>query len=116
MVATAATLQAWRAVRWDQEKALTLPALRESATMMKQVRLDWILQLFLGHLNMHYSVGCCLPFKGDDPNAHHCAEDKEEDATDSCVDCWQHAEGNTPWKNKKKKRKGKGLCNDQVRE
>uniref|UniRef100_A0AAQ6A1P1 Gametogenetin-binding protein 2 n=1 Tax=Amphiprion ocellaris TaxID=80972 RepID=A0AAQ6A1P1_AMPOC len=48
---------------------------------------------------------------GDDPNVHHCAEDKEEDGTDSCVDCWPHSEDNTQCKSKKKKRKGKTfLC------
>uniref|UniRef100_A0A8C4DVY7 Gametogenetin-binding protein 2 n=1 Tax=Dicentrarchus labrax TaxID=13489 RepID=A0A8C4DVY7_DICLA len=52
---------------------------------------------------------------GDDTNAHHCAEDKEEDGTDSCVDCWPHTEENAQCKSKKKKRKGKGLCNNQVR-
>uniref|UniRef100_A0A8P4G0S2 Gametogenetin-binding protein 2 n=1 Tax=Dicentrarchus labrax TaxID=13489 RepID=A0A8P4G0S2_DICLA len=50
---------------------------------------------------------------GDDTNAHHCAEDKEEDGTDSCVDCWPHTEENAQCKSKKKKRKGKGLCNNQ---
>ncbi|XP_044078822.1 gametogenetin-binding protein 2 isoform X2 [Siniperca chuatsi] len=50
---------------------------------------------------------------GDDSNAHHCAEDKEEDGIDSCVDCWPHSEENTQCKSKKKKRKGKGLCNNQ---
>lgn len=57
----------------------------------------------------------CLPSAGDDPNAHRCAEDKEEDGIDSCVDCWTHSEANTQCKSKKKKRKGKGLCNNQVR-
>uniref|UniRef100_A0A3P8TAI3 Gametogenetin-binding protein 2 n=1 Tax=Amphiprion percula TaxID=161767 RepID=A0A3P8TAI3_AMPPE len=51
---------------------------------------------------------------GDDPNVHHCAEDKEEDGTDSCVDCWPHSEDNTQCKSKKKKRKGKTFCHDQV--
>lgn len=50
---------------------------------------------------------------GDDSNAHRCAEDKEEDALDSCVDCWPNSVENTQCKSKKKKRKGKGLCNDQ---
>ncbi|XP_028451805.1 gametogenetin-binding protein 2 isoform X1 [Perca flavescens] len=50
---------------------------------------------------------------GDDSNAHRCAEDKEEDGIDSCVDCWPHSVENTQCKSKKKKRKGKGLCNDQ---
>ncbi|KAG7240945.1 hypothetical protein INR49_026173 [Caranx melampygus] len=50
---------------------------------------------------------------GDDPNAHHCAEDKEEDGTDSCLDCWQHTEGTLSGRIKKEK-EGKGLCNDQA--
>ncbi|TMS14293.1 Gametogenetin-binding protein 2 [Larimichthys crocea] len=50
---------------------------------------------------------------GDDANAHHCAEDKEEDGTDSCVDCWPHSEENIQCKSKKKKRKAKSLCNNQ---
>lgn len=33
---------------------------------------------------------------------------------DSCVECWANSEENTKCKNKKK-RKGRGLCNDQVR-
>lgn len=57
-----------------------------------------------------------LPSEGDDPNVHHCAEDKEEDGIDSCVDCWPHSEENTQCKSKKKKRKGKGFYSDQVRE
>ncbi|KAM9386344.1 LOW QUALITY PROTEIN: gametogenetin-binding protein 2 [Pholidichthys leucotaenia] len=48
---------------------------------------------------------------GDDPNMHHCVADKEVDGLDSCVDCWPHAE-ETQHKSKKKKRKGKGFCND----
>ncbi|XP_071386014.1 gametogenetin-binding protein 2 [Centroberyx affinis] len=47
----------------------------------------------------------------DEAGEHHCAEDKEE-GMDSCVDCWANSEENTKCKNKKK-RKGKGLCNDQ---
>ncbi|XP_028278177.1 gametogenetin-binding protein 2 isoform X2 [Parambassis ranga] len=50
---------------------------------------------------------------GDGPNVHHCAEDKEEDGIDSCVDCWPHSEENTQCKSKKKKRKGKGFYSDQ---
>ncbi|KAM9729241.1 gametogenetin-binding protein 2 [Menidia menidia] len=50
---------------------------------------------------------------GDGPNVHHCSEDKEEDGTDSCVDCWPRSEENTQCKSKKKKRKGKGFCIDQ---
>lgn len=52
----------------------------------------------------------------DEPSAHHCAEDKEEDGIDSCVDCWPHSVANAQCKSKKKKRKGKGLCHDQVGE
>ncbi|XP_056451310.1 gametogenetin-binding protein 2 isoform X1 [Gadus chalcogrammus] len=58
--------------------------------------------------------------RGDFPNGldnHHlCSEAKEveeEEAADSCVECWSNAEDNTKCKNKKKKRKGKSLCNDQ---
>uniref|UniRef100_A0A3Q3VVH3 Gametogenetin-binding protein 2 n=1 Tax=Mola mola TaxID=94237 RepID=A0A3Q3VVH3_MOLML len=50
---------------------------------------------------------------GDDSNAHHCAEDKEEDGMDSCLDCWPHSEESTQCKSKKKKKKTKGLCNHQ---
>ncbi|XP_034088949.1 gametogenetin-binding protein 2 [Gymnodraco acuticeps] len=50
---------------------------------------------------------------GNDSNAHHCAKEKEEDGMDSCVDCWPHSVENPQCKSKKKKRKGKGLCNDQ---
>lgn len=50
---------------------------------------------------------------GDHSNVLHCAEDKGEDGTDSCVDCWPHSEENTQCKSKKKKRKGKGLCSSQ---
>ncbi|XP_020505640.2 gametogenetin-binding protein 2 isoform X2 [Labrus bergylta] len=50
---------------------------------------------------------------GEETNPHHCAEDKEEDALDSCVDCWTHSEENSQCKSKKKKRKGKALCNSQ---
>ncbi|KAM6906908.1 gametogenetin-binding protein 2 [Xenentodon cancila] len=50
---------------------------------------------------------------GDDQNVHHCAEDKEEDGTDSCVDCWPHSEEHTQCKSKKKKRKEKCFCSDQ---
>lgn len=32
---------------------------------------------------------------------------------DSCVDCWPHSEENPQCKSKKKKRKDKGLCNNQ---
>lgn len=38
MAVTVDTLQVWRAVKQDHGKALTLPAQRESVTMMKQVQ------------------------------------------------------------------------------
>ncbi|XP_072517465.1 gametogenetin-binding protein 2 isoform X1 [Salminus brasiliensis] len=42
--------------------------------------------------------------------SHHCSEDKEEDCVDSCVECWANSEEHTNGtKNKKKKRKNKGL-------
>ncbi|KAL0994797.1 hypothetical protein UPYG_G00127280 [Umbra pygmaea] len=49
---------------------------------------------------------------GDEPCGHqHCAQ---EDAGDSCVECWANSEENTKSRNKKKKRKTKELlCNDQ---
>ncbi|XP_067113325.1 gametogenetin-binding protein 2 isoform X1 [Osmerus mordax] len=50
---------------------------------------------------------------GDYSCGHRCAEDKEEDGVDSCVECWAISEGNTKGKNKKKKRKNKGMCSDQ---
>ncbi|XP_056140558.1 gametogenetin-binding protein 2 isoform X1 [Lampris incognitus] len=50
---------------------------------------------------------------GDYSHDHHCAEEKEEDGVDSCVECWANVEENAKCKNKKKKRKGKGSCNDQ---
>ncbi|XP_019941698.1 gametogenetin-binding protein 2 [Paralichthys olivaceus] len=56
---------------------------------------------------------CNHDVAGDEPTVHHCAEGKEEEGIDSCLDCWQHSEENTQCKSKKKKRKGKGLCNDQ---
>ncbi|XP_043997323.1 gametogenetin-binding protein 2 isoform X2 [Gambusia affinis] len=58
------------------------------------------------------SEGMCNHEAGDYPNVHHCVEDKEEDGTDSCVDCWPHSEENSQCKSKKKKKKGKS-CNDQ---
>lgn len=64
---------------------------------------------------MHNIVCFVLTCKGDDPNVHHCAEDKEEDGVDSCLDFWQHSEEKSQCKSKKKKRKGKDLCIDQVR-
>ncbi|XP_050966834.1 gametogenetin-binding protein 2 [Labeo rohita] len=41
--------------------------------------------------------------------SHSCLEEKEEDAVDSCVECWANSEDNTKSKNKKKKRKNKVL-------
>ncbi|XP_053187886.1 gametogenetin-binding protein 2 [Scomber japonicus] len=49
---------------------------------------------------------------GEDTNGH-CAEDKEEDVIDSCVDFWPQPEEKTQCKSKKKKKKGKGLCSKQ---
>ncbi|KAF4073014.1 hypothetical protein AMELA_G00253920 [Ameiurus melas] len=43
--------------------------------------------------------------------SHHCLEDKEEDAVDSCVECWANCEEHAKGKNKKKKRKGWSLLN-----
>merc|ERR1739838_913298 len=59
--------------------------------------------------------GICNHDEADYTTGHHCAEDKEEeeDGVDSCVECWVNSEENTKCKIKKKKRKGKGLCNDQ---
>ncbi|XP_059405395.1 gametogenetin-binding protein 2-like [Carassius carassius] len=43
--------------------------------------------------------------------SHRCSEEKEEDAVDSCVECWANSEDNTKGKSKKKKRKNKAsLC------
>uniref|UniRef100_A0A8C5C150 Gametogenetin-binding protein 2 n=1 Tax=Gadus morhua TaxID=8049 RepID=A0A8C5C150_GADMO len=53
-------------------------------------------------------VACTEVFNHDD-------EVEEEEAADSCVECWANAEDDAKCKNKKKKRKGKSLCNDQVR-
>lgn len=58
----------------------------------------------------------CLLRAGDDLHAPHCAADKEEDGTDSCVDCWPHSEGKVQCKSKKKKRKGNSFCGKQVSE
>ncbi|MCJ8748563.1 hypothetical protein PDJAM_G00166140 [Pangasius djambal] len=43
--------------------------------------------------------------------SHHCLEDKEEDGVDSCVECWANCEEHAKGKNKKKKRKSRGLLN-----
>lgn len=64
--------------------------------------------LFLFDIFFFYSS------QGVDSSAHPCAEDKEEEATDSCIDCWPHSVEKTQCMSKKKKRKGKGLCNEQV--
>uniref|UniRef100_A0A8C1DMS6 Gametogenetin-binding protein 2 n=1 Tax=Cyprinus carpio carpio TaxID=630221 RepID=A0A8C1DMS6_CYPCA len=46
--------------------------------------------------------------------SHHCSEEKEEDAVDSCVECWANSEDSTKGKNKKKKRKNKAsLCRSE---
>lgn len=50
---------------------------------------------------------------GDDLNVQDCAADKEEDGTDSCVDCWPQSEEKVQCKTKKKKRKGHGFCSSQ---
>lgn len=63
----------------------------------------------------HIFFSLCLLCAGDYLHTHHCAEDKEEDGTDSCVDCWPHSEGKVQCKSKKKKRKPHSLCNNQVR-
>ncbi|KAM3601913.1 uncharacterized protein V6R79_021073 [Siganus canaliculatus] len=52
---------------------------------------------------------------GDESNAPHCAEDKEDDGIDACVDSWPHTVEHTQCKSKKKKRKNKGLCSNQGR-
>lgn len=57
-----------------------------------------------------------MSFKVDESSSdRQCFKDKEEDGIDSCVDCWQCSDDNTQCKSKKKK-KGKGLCTDQVSE
>uniref|UniRef100_A0A671QPR3 Gametogenetin-binding protein 2 n=1 Tax=Sinocyclocheilus anshuiensis TaxID=1608454 RepID=A0A671QPR3_9TELE len=49
--------------------------------------------------------------------SHRCSEEKEEDAVDSCVECWANSEDNTKGKNKKKKRKNKAsLCRSEHNE
>ncbi|XP_038153547.1 gametogenetin-binding protein 2 [Cyprinodon tularosa] len=58
------------------------------------------------------SEGICNHETVDYPNVNQCFEDKEEDGTDSCVDCWPHSEEKSQSKSKKKK-KGKSFCNDQ---
>ncbi|XP_061608100.1 gametogenetin-binding protein 2 [Phyllopteryx taeniolatus] len=59
------------------------------------------------------SEGLCNHDEAGEPNEHNYAEDKEEEATDSCVDCWTHSEEKPQCKSKKKKRKGSGLRNNQ---
>uniref|UniRef100_A0A4W5N7L4 Gametogenetin-binding protein 2 n=1 Tax=Hucho hucho TaxID=62062 RepID=A0A4W5N7L4_9TELE len=46
---------------------------------------------------------------GDYLCGHQCAEDKEEDGVDSCVECWASSEENTKGKKKNKRRKNIGL-------
>uniref|UniRef100_A0A673ZUV2 Gametogenetin-binding protein 2 n=1 Tax=Salmo trutta TaxID=8032 RepID=A0A673ZUV2_SALTR len=46
---------------------------------------------------------------GDYLCGHQCAEDKEEDGMDSCVECWASSEENTKGKKKNKRRKNNGL-------
>uniref|UniRef100_A0A8C7PN74 Gametogenetin-binding protein 2 n=1 Tax=Oncorhynchus mykiss TaxID=8022 RepID=A0A8C7PN74_ONCMY len=46
---------------------------------------------------------------GDYLCGHQCAEDKEEDCMDSCVECWASSEENTKGKKKNKRRKNNGL-------
>uniref|UniRef100_A0A672RJ12 Gametogenetin-binding protein 2 n=1 Tax=Sinocyclocheilus grahami TaxID=75366 RepID=A0A672RJ12_SINGR len=49
--------------------------------------------------------------------SHRCSEEKEEDAVDSCVECWANSEDSTKGKNKKKKRKNKAsLCRSEHNE
>lgn len=40
--------------------------------------------------------------------SHHCLE---EDGVDSCVECWANCEEHAKGKNKKKKRKSRGVLN-----
>ena len=71
----------------------------------------------LEHLNVMFSLSHPGDFQKSLHNHHLCSEAKEveEERADSCVECWANVEDNTKCKNKKKKRKGKSLCNDQVR-
>ncbi|XP_077361057.1 gametogenetin-binding protein 2 [Festucalex cinctus] len=55
------------------------------------------------------SDGLCNHDEAGQSIEHDCAEDKEEEATDSCVDCWPHSEEKPQCKSKKKKRKGNAL-------
>ncbi|XP_076025005.1 gametogenetin-binding protein 2 [Genypterus blacodes] len=55
----------------------------------------------------------CNHDEADDSSVHHCAEDKEEDGIDSCMECWAHSQENTQCKNNKMKRKSKALCSNQ---
>ncbi|XP_077402989.1 gametogenetin-binding protein 2 [Vanacampus margaritifer] len=52
------------------------------------------------------SEGLCNHDEAGQYNEHDYVEDKEEEATDSCVDCWPHSEEKPQCKSKKKKRKG----------
>lgn len=118
--ATTATPPAWRAARWDRGKVPTSPAPREYATTTKRVgfrRAAESLTIARSHsLRSWSSMWPRLLPAGDDLHVDHCAADKEEDGTDSCVDCWPHPEGIVQSKSKKKKRKGQNLCSSQVSE
>lgn len=81
----------------------------------EEAGLFWEEQRFLFRILFIFLPHGSLSSEGDDPNLHHCAEDKEEDGMDSCVDCWPHSEENAQCKSKKKKRKGKVFCSNEVR-
>uniref|UniRef100_A0A8C8F8M5 Gametogenetin-binding protein 2 n=1 Tax=Oncorhynchus tshawytscha TaxID=74940 RepID=A0A8C8F8M5_ONCTS len=53
--------------------------------------------------------GICNHHEADYLCGHQCAEDKEEDCMDSCVECWASSEENTKGKKKNKRRKNNGL-------
>lgn len=57
------------------------------------------------------SLKDCLVSAAEYSCSHHCLEDKEEDGADSCVECWANCEEHAKGKNKKKKRKSRGLLN-----
>lgn len=63
-----------------------------------------------------FSTSSCLLGAGDDLLVPQCVADKEEDGTDSCVDCWPHSEIKVQCKSKKKKRKAQSFCSSQVSE
>lgn len=57
---------------------------------------------------------CSHDETGEYSCSHRCSEEKEEDAVDSCVECWANSEDNTTGKNKKKKRKNKAsVCRSE---